>query len=143
MFNTLWIFMLSHKEVQIPNGILNHDPISNFLCHQQIKIGIRLEMMQDNTNPCTFNHRSQRKKETLANVLKNGKNSSTTTIAMVAPLQYAKWKNNNEWRQWMKIVKLNTPKWKSLCYIKNYKACVSCNKNEKTWTKEGWWFNVA
>jgi hypothetical protein len=28
-------------------------------------------------------------KKTLANVLKNGKNSSTTTIPMVAPLQYA------------------------------------------------------
>jgi hypothetical protein len=56
---------------------------------------------------------------------------------MVAPLQYAKWKNNNEWRQWMKTMKLNTQKWKSLCHIENDKAYVSCNKNEKTWTKEG------
>jgi hypothetical protein len=37
----------------------------------------------------------------------------------------------------MKKVKLNTQKWKSLCYIKYDKACMSCSKNEKTWTKEG------
>ncbi len=48
----------------------------------------------------SFSTSEHKGNKTLANVFKNGQNSSTTTIAMVSPLQYVKWKNNNEGKKW-------------------------------------------
>lgn len=37
MSNPLMIFILDHEEVWITIGTSNPDPITNFLCHQQLK----------------------------------------------------------------------------------------------------------
>jgi hypothetical protein len=48
MFNPPLIIILIHEEIGVPNGASNFDPITNFLCHQHIKIVGKPKMMQDN-----------------------------------------------------------------------------------------------